>query len=382
MSNKQSDKKSSRIVTLDLMRGYFMIAIVLNHLQWYPNGLDWITMRGALFVSAAEGFFLLSGIVLGMVRGRKLLDKPFRVAANLLLKRGALLYITGAILTLGFMIVGWLFFMDNPGLKPGIRPIDEPLWGVILGILSFDYLYGWADFLRLYTIYLIASPLALWLIRKGKWYIVAIFSTALWLIFPWANTNNPQSAEILMVLSWQIIFFAGLIVGFYWQQIMNWWYKLSAKVRRPVYGLILATAAVTLVANIILEALTTLPGITLALPDAVRDWYVSLGPAFYKEQLPWPRLVLFGLWFILGFYIFKKFEKFFMKYLGWILVPFGQNSLYVYILHAVAVFFAHTLIMPAGASAPWFVSGSLCLMIIGLIYLAVRTKFLFKIIPR
>jgi hypothetical protein len=67
--------KKPRILALDLLRGYFLVSIILNHLQWYPNGLDWVAMRGSLLVSAAEGFFIISGILLGIVRGRKLADQ-------------------------------------------------------------------------------------------------------------------------------------------------------------------------------------------------------------------------------------------------------------------------------------------------------------------
>lgn len=372
---KKDDNKSSRIITLDFMRGYFMIAIILNHLQWYPSGLDWVAMRGSLFVSAAEGFFLLSGVVLGMVRGRKLLDKPFKFAAMLLLKRGSLLYVTSALMTLIFMMVGWAFFMENPGLKPGIRPPDQPFGEVVLGILSFNYIYGWADFLRLYAIFLIASPIALWLIRRGKWYIVTIISITVWSTFPHISANSDHSAELLMVLSWQIIFFAGLVIGFYWKRIIDWWHSLPKKVTRPAYATLIIAGVVSLIANIVLE-------FSPFLPNGLQSWYTSLDNVFFKEQLSIYRLGLFGLWFMLGFYVFKHYEQFFTRYLGWLLIPFGQNSLYVYILHAFLIFFAHTLIMPPNTGGFWLLSGILSLAVIGIIYLAVRSKFLFKIIPR
>lgn len=377
-SPDKNKKSSSRILTIDIMRGYFMVAIILNHLQWYPSGLDWVAMRGALLVSAAEGFFLLSGIVLGMVRGRKLLDKPFRVSATLLLKRGLLLYVTTVVLTFLFMVIGWLFFMDNPGLKPGIRPIDQPIGEVIMGILSFKYLYGWADFLRLYSIFIIASPLMLWLIRKNKWYIAAAISVGLWALFPWVHEHGDNSAEILMVLSWQLIFFAGMTIGFYWKQIMDGWQNLSNKVRKPIYATILFTAGATLLANIVIVSMDN-----LGIPsDAISSWYRSILPLFFKEELPLARLVLFGLWFMLGYFIIKKFESPIAKYFGWLLIPFGQNSLYVYILHAVLVFFAHTLLLPPDPNIPWPITGALSIVIIGIIHLAVRKRFLFKIIPR
>ena len=55
-----------------------MVSIILNHLQWYPSGFDIVAARGSLFVSAAEGFFIISGILLGIVRGRNMFQLPFK----------------------------------------------------------------------------------------------------------------------------------------------------------------------------------------------------------------------------------------------------------------------------------------------------------------
>ena len=103
-------------------------------------------------------------------------------------------------------------------------------------------------------------------------------------------------------------------------------------------------------------------------------------PYFDKATMPLPRLILFALWFWFGFWLFSRYEKQIKKFFGWILIPFGQNSLYVYTMHAFVVFFAH-LIMPS-ASPYWPVNLLGTLIVLGLIYLALKTKFLMKIIPR
>lgn len=373
----EAKKKSKRILTFDLLRGYFMVSIILNHLQWYPNGFDWVTFRGSLFVSAAEGFFFISGIVLGIIRGRKLLDAPFKTAALLLINRGVLLYVISVVLMLFFTFTGWLF-MDNPGLKPGIRPQDQPFWEIITGALSFNYIYGWADFLRLYSVFIIASPLALWLLRKNKWAILLLISAAIWALFPFAKEQTDHSPEILMLFSWQFIFFAGLTIGFYWDTIVVAWKRLREQTKERILIPILSIAAVTLVINIILNLAVEwgLPGSHIA-----ASTLASLNPLFNKEALTFPRLILFGLWFILGFYLFNRYEPFIKKWAGWLLLPFGQNSLYVYILHAVILFFAHLIIAPS-TSTNVIVNAALTSLIFAAILLAIRKKFLFKIIPR
>ena len=66
---KASASSVGRIVSLDLMRGWFLIIIILDHLTYFPNGLTFLTGDSRLAVSAAEGFFIISGLVLGIVRG-------------------------------------------------------------------------------------------------------------------------------------------------------------------------------------------------------------------------------------------------------------------------------------------------------------------------
>lgn len=354
-----------------------MLSIILNHLQWYPSGLDWIAMRGSLLVSAAEGFFLISGIVLGIVRGRKLLDKPFRTAATLLVKRGLLLYVISVILALAFTLLGWWFFMDNPGLKPGIRTPDQSVGEVILGILSFQYLYGWADFLRLYSIFLLITPLALWLVRRGKWYIVLAASVGLWALYPLVPQTDIRTAELLMPLSWQLIFFGGFIIGFYWDVLAKRWQSVRQSIRQPVLYSILGVAATSLLADILIVTLDA----ARLLPAPISTWYQSIQPFFLKDELPLPRLLLFGLWFTLGFYLFSRFETPLRRYAGWLLFPFGLNSLYAYILHAVLLFFAH-LIMPPQLATNFLLNLLGSLVILGIILFAIKRRVLFKVIPR
>lgn len=354
-----------------------MLSIILDHLQWFPNGFDWVSLRGSLFVSAAEGFFLISGIILGIIRGDKLRDRPFREGALLVLKRGIKLYAVGVLLMLAFTLIGW-FFLGNPGLKPGIRPLEQPFNEVLFGALSLQYLYGWADFLRLYAIFLIMSPFALWLLRNGKWWIVLIASAALWSLYPLALSHDLKSAELLMPLSWQFIFFAGLIIGFHYRTIANWWQSLRAHTRRWILAPLLAVAVTTLVANIVFSLLVTWN----ILPAGGSELYAALSrTAFNKEALTIPRLILFALWFLLGFTIFSVYEQHIKKLFGWILLPFGQNSLYVYILHAIIIFFAH-LIMKPEATSSFAINFCGTVIVLGIILLAVRRKFLFKIIPR
>ena len=365
-------KKSSRIIALDLLRGYFLIAILFDHLQYFPNGFDWMSGRGQLFVSAAEGFFFISGIVLGIVRGRKLIEKPFSMAAKLLLKRGLQLYLTAIALFFIFTFIGWLF-INNPGVKPGIRPKSEGFWSILVNALDFNYIYGWADYLRLYAFYMFVSPLVMWLLRKGKWYIVLAASFVCWFLYDYSTLETP---ELSQVFSWQLIFFGGMTVGFYLDPIRNWWSCRSLLLRKYITGTVVSVALITMIANFIFVVW----GPQIIGQTSVQAINDALMPYLNKERLPLYRIALFLVWFGAGFWLMTKLEKPTIKYLGWLLVPFGGNSLYVYTIEAFVIFLVHLIIPPSPSNM--LINLALSLSCLGLVWLAVRYKFLMGIIPR
>jgi len=372
-----SAKKIPRIVTFDIMRGFFLVAIINDHLNFFPNYLDWWGMRGLLLTTTAEGFFLISGMVLGVVRGAKMIEAPFRDVAKLVLKRALMLYVTYVVLVIGFTLIGWYSFPTNPNVKYGLMQ-GHSLLQLVWQTMSFQYIYGWADYLRFYAIYLAISPLALWLLRKGKWYLVLLASFALWWLLPIDFHTIPwQTIELLQPIPWQVIFYLGLVIGFHWPDITDWATKhrriLTRHVAIPVVIIGVATFAInvfTVFANDIFHT---------AWADALSDkaWDLRMN-SFHKETLPLNRILLFLLWFWTSFFIVKRYEKFILKYTGWLLVPFGMNSLYVYTLHAIILFFVHIYLVPTIPILNFLVMVG----IVALIYAAVRTKFLFKVIPR
>jgi hypothetical protein len=373
MTTQNSKKSSSRILTFDLMRGYFLVAIILNHLTYFPSGLDWWGGRGNLYVSAAEGFFLISGIVLGVVRGRKLIDKPLRVGAKLLLKRSLQLYVTAVVLMLIFTGIGWLF-IDNPGVKPGLRPIDENIFTVIKGALIFEYIYGWADYLRLYALFLLASPVALWLLRRKLWFVVLAISIFVWTRY---SSSTLASAELSQVYSWQLIFFSGFIIGFHFDAICAWWVAFTPRIRKVITATTVLLAGITMLLSFFIVEIAPLLG---GAASGLANLNTTLEPYFLKEQLPLARLLLFAIWFGAGYWLFWRFEPAIKRYLGWLLLPFGTNSLYVYTLHAFVVYGAHLLIKDA--SPYTLVNLILSIAAIGLIWFPLQQKFLMNIIPR
>ena len=188
-----------RIDTFDLLRGYFLVVILIDHFARYPGIFDLFTGRGMLWVSAAEGFFIVSGIMVGLVRGNEAKRGEFVLAWKRLWKRALTIYIWSAVLILLFTAIG-LMLTGNPGVKSGIA--ESLSIATIIKTLTFQYSYGWADFLPFYAVYIALAPLALWLIHKRQAWLVALIALIIW----WYRGTNP-------FLAWQVVFFLGMIFG-------------------------------------------------------------------------------------------------------------------------------------------------------------------------
>lgn len=370
-------KKIERVTTLDLLRGYFLVAIILNHLYYYPNGFDWVAARGELFITTAEGFVFISGIVLGIVRGRKLVNMPFRHVAKLLLQRSFQLYLVSIALVLIFTLVGWQF-IDNSGLKYNIASPDTSLWQLLWNTITLQYTYGWADYLRLYALFIAVSPLFLWLLRKNLWWLGILFSIIIWAQFPGDPNLADAQQELLQPISWQLLFFSGMTIGFYWPTMTEWWQARATSLKHTIVASGIILSLYTLILNVI--------GVFLPQYDMsesaknIGDYVFMLRIDYFdKEMLPILSIALFFVWFWTSYWLFHRFEPAIKKYTGWLLLSFGQNALYVYTLHAFVIFYIHLFIQK---STEWYINLCISLFAVGLIYIAVRTRFLMKIIPR
>ncbi len=359
---------------IDLIRGYFLFVIIIDHLYRFFCFYDLFTGGGTQWVSAAEGFFFVSGMMIGLVRGRKAIDKPLSDPTKKLLSRAALLYVWSIGLTFLFVVVGH-YFMGNEGLKPGMF-YGEPLSKLISYTLLLRYTYGWADFLAYYVIYLALSPVAIWLLRKGKWYVLMGITFLMWMFIG----RNIQ-------LSWHLLFFWGAVAGFYLPEIENWFKSLNSRLRKILsVGLISIasiTLAISLFFNAVLNFLRSNPGLPRGgINVDYLYWYNSevLAPIFDKYTLAYGRLLLFLLWFSALYLVARRFEKPLTNTVGKFLIPLGQNSLYVYIVHAFIIFFIDLAIPNKYTAVVMNIVINTSVLFV--IWLMVKKKFLFKIIPR
>ncbi|MEO5690973.1 MAG: OpgC domain-containing protein [Candidatus Saccharimonadales bacterium] len=362
-----------RIDELDLLRGFFIVIIILDHLQFWPSPLQYLTGQGKLWVSAAEGFFLISGLLIGYLRIYKEWHTPLRQLAKKLAQRALLLYIwcvgiTFAVVALSMLLPGDGALLPKLANTEQMSSLPTYIWSVISTHYSSDWIY----FLRLYTIMLLLTPPFIWLIRKGWWSIAAGLSLGIYtasLVF-----GIDEGA-----MQWQILFFGAALIGWKLEAILSWLHT-HPRVRTIGMSSVITLTLVTMIASYFFVhgwGIVESPSTTIT-----RDTYISIranvDPLFSNNPMVPLRIGLAFVWFIglLGlFHIGKKYIK---RAFGWLLMPFGTQSLSLYCLQALLMPFFVTLI-PMGE---FYYNGLIGVLVVVVLWGIMKIPLVQKILPR
>src|SRR5687768_3159030 len=213
-------RSGGRDLRLDLLRGFFVFAMIVDHI----GGSSWlyaITGGNRWLVSAAEGFVFVSGLTMGMVYRVKLQRLGLRAASWAALQRARTLYLLTVALTLGFTLIARL--TDLAIWTERYLAAGEPL-ELLVGALTLHYTYHGADILAIYTILVACTPLLLFLLAEGKTSWIIAGSWLLWAGYqdfpeqfavPWAIRNN----HYFPLAAWQVLFVGGLVIGWHRQAL-------------------------------------------------------------------------------------------------------------------------------------------------------------------
>lgn len=353
-----------RILALDLMRGYFILLIASIHLSYYPSFLGAIDGRGQLWVSEAEGFFLISGLLIGIIRRSDIRKVGYRFAVRRMWDRGAKLYLASIALTIMYQTIAAITNgLHIAGAKGGLD-FGSSIWEMVVRITTLQYSYGWADFLGYYAVYMFLAPVVVGLLFKRLWWAVIALSLSVW-VLRWSGDYgwlNP-------FLQWQVYFFIGSVIGYYWKELTSWMSARNINFRRWASGGAMAVSASIMVASSIL---VFVPQVQSAVAHPLYDSLLLHGRIGLIRPLV--TLVVFA-----GLFAFVlRFETQIMKTVGKVLLPFGQNSLYVYIIQSAILFAIPYFVLPGN----FWLNTAIEAGVIALAWIAVRRRFLFRIIPR
>ena len=362
-------KGEKRDFRLDFLRGIAIIFMVVNHLEShsYFNNVT----QGHIYASAAEGFVFLSGFVLGMVTLKRIDREGLRIAMRKLLSRSRTLYFTSFFLMVS---LGLLSLIAPGSTRPSFDQAPGSWWQIILAAATFHLAPPVIDILQLYVLLLLISPVIFWMLRRDLWLPTLAISWSLWAIqqaHPHSFSFHPIDREYpyFTFATWQLLYVNGLLLGYYRTNVGKIWQRI------PKLPFLLAMGAIVLA----------------SIWAAQQDMQLGIWPSNVSDRAVWLRFTdrsingpirlinLFAL-FSLMFALVDAFWQPLYKSLGKLLVPLGQNSLYVYVLHVpVTVLW---FLVPGLVQGSTELTTLLQAIAIAIFWLMIKYQVLFKIIPR
>ncbi|MBF6593185.1 MAG: OpgC domain-containing protein [Thermaceae bacterium] len=318
LQNLAYPPKGGRDLRIDFLRGYCLFVMTVDHIG-ASSFLLYITGNIQFYTSAAEGFYFISGLTLGLLAARE----TFAQTVERLLLRSVVLYRTAILIALGFgawSLLTGLRVWDDPWPK---KAWLEPVWP----ILTLRQGYAGSEILTLYVLFMVLSPLVMLALFRKKGWLVLVVSGALYAIsqvrHDAINLDPTNFASLFLPASWQLLFYGGLVLGFHRADLS----RLLARVAllRNISSLVIVLLAIALIWNYT-HGSSLWPGLpALALGE---DNKTNLSPL---------RLLLTAL-YIQAFYVLVTWLWRPLNWaLGWLLVPLGSASLWTFTGHIVAI---------------------------------------------
>ena len=214
-----------RIAALDMLRGYALVCIMLDHM---PIGvLRRFTLTNFAIFDAAELFVLLSGFLVGMVWIKVQARQGLAAAQWRFLRRAGQVWL--ALIAGGVLLALLSRVLREAGLvhtavwfEYGNWVIDNPLG--YLGTLGLLWMQpNLLDVLALYVILLALAPVTVPLLLRWPWRFAA-GSLALWAVAIPLNAALPnqrvEGGLLFNPFGWQLLFHAGVAMGAFRHRFM------------------------------------------------------------------------------------------------------------------------------------------------------------------
>ncbi|MDY7527166.1 OpgC family protein [Cryobacterium sp. 10C2] len=395
------DGPTDRDLRIDLLRGLAIVFVVVNHIGLVSLFQE-ITQEAIGIVSGAELFVLFAGVVLGMVYRPKIAMSGIGEVVIRTSRRAWKLYYTAlavvilifAVSLLPFVNAGYLTTFTDQGT--GARGssasghvydlyanagqlLTYPVNPHILLDLALLRLGPWQfNVMGLYVVLLLVCPLVLWALSKRWWVPVLALSWGLYLFNALAGVRlfPSEFEDSFPLLTWQVLFVTGIVAGYHRVALLRWFASR--------WGLVAAAVIVLLATALMLFSWSNpyLPSafsVRLGLvPDAL---FRSIYGAFFGRTNLEPGRLLNVMLVVVSLYaLVSAYWRPIRRALGWFLIPLGQATLYVFIMHVFFALIAANI--PALQDGNVWLNTGAYVVILALLWVMVRTKFLFRIVPR
>ncbi len=301
---------SKRDLRIDWLRGYALFVMAIDHIVNDSSLFYSLTGRANFYISAAEGFYFISGLTLGILATRQGLYKSLEHV----LWRTWVLYRTTVLICLGFVLANYI------GLEVWYDDWDKSqnLLEFAAGALTLYNDYNGSGILALYVLFMLLAPLALLFMFRGFTWVVVLASLVTYLLSQtYPDLVSTPISTLFFEGAWQLLFFGGLVIGFHREGLSRFWAK-HPYWRDGLGGLVLLVATFLIVVK-------------------VRGWWPELDRLAVgseaQQQLVCPRLLLVLLYLQAFYLLVTWFWKPLNWLAGWLLLPLGSASLWTFTWH-------------------------------------------------
>lgn len=334
-----------RDLRLDAIRGIAVLVMLINHLGGDESWLYALTGNDNFFISAAEPFVFISGMVMGIAYARVIRGQGILPAVTKALRRVLLLYA----LTVG---VGLVFALTSLQFDLPWAPhwTADGLGDFVLSIVTLQRTYYLTDILLLYTLLVAAAVPALLLLARGYWWVVLGGTWALWgawqrwphrFDLPWHIADN----DIFHFAPWQVLFFTALVIGYHRSSVerllAKGWsmparaaerikLRRSGRIRAVVSHSALAPTVLVVTGIVVVSAILLYQWVRYT-PGSLDD--LTLARMFEKAGMRPGRLVAFVPFMLFAFALLTVAWQPIKAAAGWLLLPLGQSALPAFTLH-------------------------------------------------
>jgi hypothetical protein len=385
---RYQEADSSRDLRIDFMRGIAMAVVIIDHID-IPNLYYLLTHERIGVLTAAEMFIFLSGIIVGIIYSKRIVKDGWKPVARKLFRRGLQLYVVTLCVVILVYLVRFVPLLDSRVLNTYTDTQHNIVYDLyenpsgsrlafVRDILMLHNGPGQFNIMGLYVVLMFAAPFILWLLVHRRVWLLLLLSGAAYLY----NQSNPtrlsaaQFENSFLLLSWQWLFVLGIAAGFYRERLLAF--------ARGKYGR-WAIGACFLVFGLLMfytlnNPWTIVPydmRLTIIPEDSFNQIYALF---FSRLRLGIGRTLNVIVVFVVGCTLLTRYWAVANRFIGWLLLPIGQATLYVFVIH---LFFVMLM-----ANIPLFQQGSIEVNTLGVtlvlltIWLMVRKRFLFRIIPR
>ena len=170
-----------RLWEMDALRGLMLVLMTLTHL---PTRVSDPAGQPFGYVSAAEGFVLLSAFMAGMVYTQREIKDGGDVMARAFWQRAFKIYmVQAALLVFLFSVVALIAVLTQQDAAKNLMSFffERPKMAIFSGLLLI-YSPPLLDILPMYVLFMLASPIVLLHGRRHGWFGVMALSVSLWLM--------------------------------------------------------------------------------------------------------------------------------------------------------------------------------------------------------